>query len=306
VESLRKPRALRRGATLGIAAPGGPVDPQRVAAGEALLQRAGFRTWHRDDLTAQRGYLAGDDARRAAELMQLVQDPAIDGIVCARGGYGCDRILGRLDAAAVRRAAKPLVGYSDVTTLLLWQQRCAGLAGFHGPMLERGDDVDPCSLELLAAQLRGDCELPLCLRGEGRGGGRADGPLVGGSLSLVAASIGTPWQVDARGALLLLEDVGERPYRIDRMLRQLRASGALDGVVGLGFGDLSSCVDDRWGSKVEDVIDEFTRPLGVPVVSGLPFGHTRCNATWPVGARATLDGAAGELRILERGVDDPT
>jgi muramoyltetrapeptide carboxypeptidase len=122
----------------------------------------------------------------------------------------------------------------------------------------------------------------------------------------VAASIGTPWQVDARGALLLLEDVGERPYRIDRMLRQLRASGALDGVVGLGFGDLSSCVDDRWGSKVEDVIDEFARPLGVPVVSGLPFGHTRCNATWPVGARATLDGAAGELRILERGVDDPT
>jgi muramoyltetrapeptide carboxypeptidase len=306
VSSLRKPRALRAGATIGIAAPGGPVEPERVVEGEGLLRKAGFRTWRRDDLTARCGYLAGDDDRRAEELMQLLTDPRIDAIVCARGGYGCDRILPRLDAEVVRAAAKPLVGYSDVTALLLWQQRCAGLAGFHGPMLEHGDALEPLALEALRAQLTGEVELPVVLRGSGRGGGRAEGPLVGGSLTLVAGSLGTPWEIETRGAILLLEEVNERPYRIDRMLQQLRAARKLDAVVGIGFGDLSTCVDDRYGASVDEVIEEQARALGVPCLTGLPFGHLRSNATWPVGGRATIDGASGELRILERGVEEPT
>jgi muramoyltetrapeptide carboxypeptidase len=282
------------------------VDPERVAAGEALLQRAGFQTWRREDLVARRGYLAGDDARRADELTQLVTDPRIDGIVCARGGYGCDRILARLDARLFRAAAKPLVGYSDVTTLLLWQQRCAGLAGFHGPMLDRGGELDPGALEALTAQLTGAAELPTRLRGTPGGGGAAEGRLVGGSLTLVTASLGTPWEVDPRGTVLLLEEVNEQPFRVDRMLQQLRSAGKLDGLAGLGFGDLSSCTDARYGSCVQEVVAELVSGLGVPWVTGLPFGHVRCNVTWPVGARATLDGVAGVLSILERGVEEPT
>jgi len=200
VLELIKPHALAEGATLGIAAPGGPVDPDRLAAGEAMLRAAGFATVRRDDLFDRRAYLAGDDARRTAELMGFIDDPQVDGIVCARGGYGCDRIVGALDPDRVRAAAKPLVGYSDVTALLLWQRRCAGLVGFHGPMLDRGDDVDAEALGALVAQLRGDAKLPVVLRGAGRGRGEASGPLVGGSLTLVAASIGTPWGMMANSS----------------------------------------------------------------------------------------------------------
>jgi muramoyltetrapeptide carboxypeptidase len=302
VPRLAKPRAVAPGATLGIAAPGGPVDPDRLAEGEARLVAAGYRTLRRDDVVARRGYLAGDDARRAKEMMELVQDPRVDAIVCARGGYGCDRILHLLDAAAVREAAKPIVGYSDVTALLLWLRRCAGLVGFHGLMLERGADTDPGALESLLAQIAGDSPLPLVLAGRGSGGGRARGRLVGGSLTLLAASLATPWELDTRGAILLFEEVNEAPYRIDRMLQQLRAAGKLARVVGVGVGDVSSCVDERYGARVEDVIEEVLRPLGVPLVQGLPFGHVRTNVAWPLGVRAELDGDRGELRILEHGV----
>ena len=300
---LKKPRALARGATLGIAAPGGPVDRQQLEAGETLFRAAGFRTLRRDGLLCRRGYLAGNDTRRAKEFMDLVSDPAVDAIVCARGGYGCDRIIPLLDADAVRSAAKPLIGYSDITALLLWQQRQAGLMGVHGPMLDRGADVDPAALAALVAQLTGAVETPLSLRGVGRGGGQARGRLVGGSLTLVAASIGTCWEVQTRGAILLLEDRGERPYRIDRMLQQLRGSGKLERAAGIGLGDFSSCVDERYpDSTSESVIEEIVRPLGIPLVTGLPFGHRRANFPWPTGARATIDGQGGEVRILESGV----
>jgi muramoyltetrapeptide carboxypeptidase len=290
---------------VGLAAPGGPVEPETVAAGAALWEAAGFRVYRRDDLTERRGYLAGDDERRAAELMQLVRDPEIAAIVCARGGYGCDRILGRLDAGAFREAAKPLVGYSDVTALLLWQRRCAGLGGFHGPMLEYGAEQPPDALAGLIGQLTGEAEPPR-LRGTGRAPGVAEGPLLGGSLTLVVASLGTPWEIETEGAILLLEEVGERPYRVDRMLQQLRGAGKLDGLAGIGFGDLATCVDDRYETTIGQVVAELVAPLGVPCVTELPFGHVRENAAWPLGGRATLDGSTGQLTVLERGVEDRT
>ena len=301
--TLTKPRVLLPGATVGIAAPGGPVDPDRVEAGRALLEKAGFATWCREDLTARSGYLAGDDERRIDELMQLVGDPKIGAIVCARGGYGCDRILDRLDPELFREAAKPLVGYSDITALHLWQARHAGLAGIHGPMLERGDGLDEGALAALAAMLSGKAQLPLLLQGIGLEAGTAEGPLVGGSLTMLAASIGTSWEVDTAGAILLLEDVGEHPYRIDRMLQQLRGARKLEGVVGIGFGDFSTCVDDRYGSRIDDVLADWVRPLGVPCVTSLPFGHVRSNQPWPVGGRATIDGASGDVHIVEQGVE---
>ncbi len=302
---LRKPRALRPGDTLGIAAPGGPLDPERTNEGIALLEKAGFRTWHRNDLFARHGYLAGDDARRLAELVELVEDPRIAGIVCARGGYGCDRILADLDPEPFARAAKPLVGYSDITALLLWQARHAGLGGFHGPMLERGDGLDPRALEDLVAWLTGAHEPPVALVGEPLAAGVAEGRLVGGSLTLSVASLGTSWEIDTEGAILLLEDVSESPYRIDRMLQQLRGAGKLEGLAGIGFGDFQSCLDPRYGTHVDDVLAELAGSLGLPCVRALPFGHVDRNATWPFGGRATIDGHRGEIRILERGVEVP-
>ncbi len=299
--ALCKPRALRPGATLGIAAPGGPVERETLLAGVARLEARGFRTRMRDDLFARRAYLAGDDARRAGELNEFISDPSVDAILCARGGYGCDRILPRLDAAAFRAARKPLIGYSDVTALLLWQRRQAGLVGFHGPMLERGADVDENVLDALFGALAG--ERAGVLRGAPRLPGVATGRLVGGSLTLVAASIGTSWEIDTRGAILLLEDRGERPYRIDRMLQQLRGAGKLAGLAGVGLGDFSTCVDERYpGLDAESLVEELIASFGIPLVTGLPFGHVKTNHPWPFGCRAKLDAGRGELQMLERGV----
>jgi muramoyltetrapeptide carboxypeptidase len=303
VPALIEPRALPPGGTLGIAAPAGPVDPAKLAAGEAMLRAAGFRVVRRDDLLSRSGYLAGDDARRAAELTGFWTDPSVNAIVCARGGYGCHRIMSRLDPALARAARKPLVGYSDATTLLLWQRRCAGLVGFHGPMLERGDGLAPAAFTEWVEVLTGRGPARRTWRGRGHGGGRATGRLVGGSLALSAASVGTPWELSARGAILLLEDVGERPYRIDRYLAQLRAARALDGLAGIGVGALVECGDPRYPEcEALEVVLELGRALGVPVASGLPFGHVDDNRIWPLGARATLDGDSGELVIRERGV----
>ena len=279
------------------------MDPERLQAGQALLHAAGFETHRRDDLLTRDGYFAGDDARRASELMELVNDPRIDGIICARGGYGCDRILSSLDAAAFRAAAKPLVGYSDITALLLWQRRCAGLIGFHGPMLDRGNDVDAEAMDHLFEQLMGKSAIPLALRGRAVAGGQATGRIVGGSLTLLVASLGTPWELDTRGAILLIEDVGERPYRVDRMLQQLRAAGKFEKLAAVGIGSFQSCLDESYPKpSVYTVIEDALRPLGVPIVTNLPFGHVKQNYAWPMGGRATIDGISGELQLLERGV----
>jgi muramoyltetrapeptide carboxypeptidase len=301
---LLKARGIRPGATLGIAAPAGPVDPETLRAGEDVWRRAGFEVRRRDDLLARDGYLAGDDERRANELMELWRDPSIDAIVCARGGYGTPRILARLDPGLVREARKPLVGYSDITALLLWQRRRAGLVGFHGPMLERGSDVDGEMHETLVATLvgrRSDAQNRLA--GTGRLPGRGEGRLVGGNLVLCVASLGTPWEIDTRGAILLIEEVGERPYRIDRMLAQLRAAGKLDRLVGIGLGDVSTCIDERFPKPAAlSVVEEAARRAGVPLVTDLPFGHCARNSAFGLGVRATIDGAEGEIRMLEQGV----
>ena len=299
---LRKPRALAPGGTVAVVAPASAVDAASLAAGEAAWRAAGFRVKRRDDVLARHRYLAGDDVRRADELTCMARDPEVGALVCARGGYGSPRIAGRLDAAVFREARKPLVGYSDITTLLLWQRRHAGLVGFHGPMLERAKGPEASELHALIEMLTGTEGIPVVRLGTSGRGRRVEGRLVGGSLSMVVGSLGTPWEPDMRGAILLLEDRGERPYRIDRMLQQLRDAGVLERAVGVGLGAFSECLEPAGGATVDEVLDEWLDASGLPWVKGLPFGHGRPNLPWPLGARAALDGERGELHILERGV----
>jgi muramoyltetrapeptide carboxypeptidase len=300
--SLRRPRALRPGARIAIAAPAGPVDPAALATGRTALERLGFEPVVRDDILDRDGYLAGSDARRSAELMQHVLDPDVDAILCARGGYGCHRIIDALDAKAFRAAAKPLVGYSDITTLLLWQRRKAGLLGIHGPMLQRKSGLVGESASALVRMLQGTGPLPR-YAGAVLAPGWAEGRLVGGSLSLCVASLGTPWEIDTRDAIVLLEDITELPYRIDRMLQQLRAAGKFEGVAGIALGGFTDCDDPRYPEiTVDRLFEEIFGALGVPVVTGLPFGHLEENRPWPVGGRGALDGARGELELLESAV----
>lgn len=301
--TLRKPYALRPGATVGIAAPAFAVDPARVEAGAEWLRAAGYGVRLRDDLTACQGYLAGSDERRAAELSELVADREVEAVVCARGGYGCHRIMPALDAGVFRRAAKSLAGYSDVTTLLLWQLRQAGLVGFHTAMFDGHGAPTDEELEALVAALSGK-DAGAVRQGVPRGGGVGEGPLIGGSLTLLAASLGTPWEVETRGALLLFEEIGEKPYAIDRLLQQLRAAGKLEQLAGVGVGHLTGCVDPKRDTPTaEEVIEEVFTPLGLPLVFGLPFGHAHPNLPWPMGVRGVLDGERGELHILEAGVN---
>jgi len=302
VGALRKPRAIGPGATLGVAAPAFAVDGESLDEGVEALRAAGFRVKLDPGIRARHGYLAGDDGRRARELRALLADASVDAVLCARGGYGCQRVLPFLEAEDVRAAGKALLGYSDVTVLHLWQLRHAGLVGFHAPMLEHGAWRED-ELDAVRAALGGAAE-ELVLAGEGRGGGRAEGRLVGGSLKLVATSLGTPFEPDTEGAILLLEDVAEKPYAIDRMLQQLLAAGKLERVAGVAFGQLVSCVDPkRAAPTAEQVIEEVLGPLGLPLVLGLPFGHGRPNLPWPVGVHGAIDGERGEVVALEAGVE---
>ena len=296
----RRARSVPPGGTLGIAAPSGPVDPERLATGKACLRERGFEVVHSEDIVAQRGYLAGDDERRARELMDLIQNPGIDAVLCARGGYGCQRILPLLDPAVVGNEAKPLVGYSDITALLLWQERCAGLVGLHGPMLERSEGLGSETLDALESALFGRDE-GARLKGNGRVAGVADGPLRGGSLTMMVASLGTPWEIETQNAIVLLEEVNEPPYRVDRMLQQLSTAGKLEGAaVGLGVGGLVGCEDRRYPRPdAEEVISEILEPLGLPMVTGLSFGHTDDNWAWPNGGLARIDGEEGEIVLVE-------
>lgn len=298
---LLAPRAIARGARIGIAAPAARVDPAVLEAGEQLVRELGFEPVRAGDPTAACGYFAGDDARRARELADLVADPKIDAILCARGGYGCHRYVDRLDAARVRAARKPLVGYSDVTTLLLWQRRCAGLSGIHGPMLERANAAQRDALARTFALLEGARPEPM--QGVGVRGRRVEGRLVGGSLTLVAASLGTPWEIDTRGAILMLEDVNEAPFRIDRMLQSLRVAGKLAACKGIAVGAMVGCDDARFPDWTTEVIlAECAEALRLPLVTNLPFGHVEDNRAWTFGARASLDPERGALAQLEAGV----
>lgn len=296
--TLRKARALRPGDTIGIAAPASPIEEDALEAGEQLIRALGFEPRRGEGVSARQGYLAGDDTRRAAQLTALVADPDVHGVLCARGGYGCHRIVSKLEASVFRKAAKPLVGYSDITTLLLWQRRAAGLIGVHGPMLDRGEARPGEDHRELARTLAGVGD-PVRWSGETWVGGWREGRLTGGSLSLVVASLGTAWEIDTRDGILLLEEVGEAPYRIDRMLQQLLAAGKLDALAGIGIGEMTDCEPTGDGPSARDVLREILTPLGVPTVTGLPFGHGESNRPWPYGGRAAIDAERGEIELLD-------
>lgn len=265
------------------------------------MRELGFEPRRAPGVTARAGYLAGDDDARSAQLTELVKDPAVHGIWCARGGYGCHRIMSRLDAATFRKAAKPLVGYSDITTLLLWQRSVVGLMGIHGPMLERASaGGGPSeSHRALARALMGVGDA-VRLEGKALVGGWREGRLIGGSLSLIVGSLGTPWEIDTRDAILLLEEVSEAPYRLDRMLQQLKAAGKLEVAAGFGIGGLVGCdAADAQGPTALDVLTEILVPLGVPTLIDLPFGHGEENQPWPHGGRAAIDADRGEIELLD-------
>lgn len=300
-----RPRALRPGGRVAVIAPSGPVPEERFAAGlEVLRARVTGEISLAPNLFARAGYFAGDDATRLAALQEALGDPSIDAIVCARGGYGLTRLLPRLDSTALLAAPKLLVGFSDVSALLCWALR-GGLASVHGPVVSQLGELDEEDVERLAATLRG--EEPAALAAEEGAvlrGGRVEGPLVPVNLEVLRSLVGTKFLPDLSGCIVALEEVGERPYRIDRALTQLLTSGAFYGVRGFAVGQLHACHEPERGNPdsppAHEVVLERLGQLGVPVVTGFPFGHDpKRNAALPCGTRAQLDADHGALYFLE-------
>lgn len=318
MKTLLRPRRLSPGDTLGIVAPASaPPEPKKVEAAVAVLERMGFKIRLAPNVRKRHGFLAGNDRDRAADLMRMFTDRRVDAILCVRGGYGSARLLPRLDYAAIRANPKIFVGYSDITSLHCAFLSRAGLVSFHGPMLN-SDFADPkipeftreSFLRTLGAT-RSEAWEPRRDLSAGYTGKPAEtlrrgvvtGQLIGGNLTLLSTTIGTPWEPPWRNRILFFEDIGEEPYRLDRLLTHLLNCGKLQQVAGIAIGINKDCEDPKAATMKEyrqtqaDVLRERLRPLGVPVVAGLPFGHVPHNATLPVGARVTLDGNHGRLLL---------
>ena len=292
---------------VGVCAPAGAVDAARLDKGAATLRALGFEVRASEGLRVRSRFAAGDVDRRLAELHGLFADDAVAGIVCARGGAGAGWLLPRLDAELLRAHPKVFVGYSDITLLHLYLNRL-GLVTFHGPMVAYE----------LASGAYDRASFLGAVTGAGRSyaseaddlvvlrPGTAEGVLRGGCLSLLAAAAGTPWALHAGEPMLLfLEDVDEKPYRIDRLLMQLRLSGALEGVVGIVLGDMRGCaaaLDADY--SLEDVILEALGGLEVPIALGLSSGHTTHPlVTLPFGVQARLVcGDDARFEVLEAAV----
>jgi muramoyltetrapeptide carboxypeptidase len=293
---IRPPR-LSPGDRVAVIAPAGPVPEGGFAAGRARLGDR-YKLLVDDGLFARRGYLAGDDGRRAAELERALEDAEVRAILCARGGYGIMRLLDRLDDAQLARAPRVLAGFSDVTALHAAFRR-AGVASLHGPTVAQLGALPPSNLEALFALLESPSPPPPWRDLRAVAPGRAEGRALGGNLELVTRLLGTPWQLPLDGAVLFLEEVGERPYRIDRQLTQLQLAGATR-VAAVVLGDLVHCEErESDGPSGLEVAVERLSGWGVPVVAGAPFGHGERNLPFPIGARVAVDAERGVVEFLE-------
>jgi muramoyltetrapeptide carboxypeptidase len=283
---------LRPGQVIQVIAPSSPFDAADFERGVERL-RTRYDVRYDPSLLDRRGYLAGSDARRAAELLAALENPDVRAIVAARGGYGATRLLDRISAEHVARHPKLLAGFSDVTALhALWAR--AGLGSIHGPMvaaLGRGTDAQ---VARWVAAVEGAS--PAAVTGlHAIAGGRARGPLLGGNLAVLTALIGTPHLPPLDGCVLFLEDVGERPYRIDRMLTTWRHAGLLARPIAIALGAFTDAQPGPDGVTVEQVLEERLGGLGIPVLAGVPAGHVEDNLELPFGAMCTIDAARGAL-----------
>ncbi len=309
-EEICKPKALVPGSAVRIVAPAGPVEEAKLRRGTAELERLGFRTEWNEAVLARDGYFAGAAEQRAREAGRALTEPGTAAVIAARGGYGTGYLLEALDELDPAQP-KAIVGYSDLTLLHGFAWHRWSWVTFYGPMVAAGFEAGPGrtngyderSFRLATGETESGWSLPLA--GEAIVEGEAEGRIAGGCLTLLRSLIGTDWEPDTEGTILLIEDLNMKPYQVDRALMHLKLAGKLDGVRGFVLGDFPGCeppADD--GPKAREVVGRLLEPLGVPVVWGAPVGHThRPVLTVPLGVRARIEArGAGLLEILEPAV----
>lgn len=294
---LIKPKRLKPGDTLAVVAPSSPFDRELFDKGLNRIEGAGFSVVLAEGIFDRTGYLAGTDEKRADQIHRFFEDPDISGVICARGGYGSLRLLSLIDFERIRRHPKAFVGFSDASVLLTALYRRSGLVCFHGPMVTTIGRGAAGSTEALFAALTGEGRIRLRSEsGETIRPGKAAGPVCGGNLTVLCHLIGTPFAPVFGGHILFLEDVGEPPYRIDRMLTQMQLAGALQGVRGVVLGDFKDCGDpDHIGRIVAQAFSDAR----IPILAGIAAGHGDRNMTLPIGPLALLDADGGVLQYQE-------
>jgi muramoyltetrapeptide carboxypeptidase len=289
-----RPPALRQGDTVGIVAPASGFRREDFEAGCDRLCRLGYQPFYFPSILERDLYFAGSLERRINELHEMFRRPEVRAILCARGGYGCNYLLPRLDLDLIRAHPKIFAGCSDVTTLLTYLCDFAGLVTFHAPMVA-GDFSRPEGVDLDAwlevvssgrtyARSFGRDEVQPLVEGNG------EGILYGGCMSLLCASLGTPYEIHTHGSILFLEDRGEKPYQIDRMMMQLKLAGKFEGVKGVIFGEMLDCDQQNTADRaLDDLVIRILGELGIPIAFGLKSGHVSSKSfTLPFGVRATL------------------
>ena len=304
------PPSLREGDLVGLVAPASPFSEETWQKARQQLESLGFPVKEAPNLHARYGFLAGSDERRVQDIHEMFSDPEIKGIWCLRGGYGTSRILPLLDYELIRNNPKVLIGYSDITALLQGIRLHSGLVGFHGPVA--ASTLTEYTRQELLRMLTGSEDLPLIRSHTGSLEsplpapecwipGKVNGELAGGNLSLLAALAGTKYALDATGKILFIEDVGEKPYRIDRMLTQLIQSAKLDQAAGIVLGMFSDCEaeEGEMSLSLRETLRDRLMPLNIPLLSGFSFGHVEDMCTFPVGVEATLDCVDGTIQLNE-------
>jgi len=290
---------LTSGDTIGVIAPAFPARPERLEKGISYLQEKGFRVKISAHLASGHGYFSATDKQRAADIMEMFRDPDVKLIICARGGWGGLRVLEYLDFEEIKRHPKPLVGYSDVTTLQLALWEKCRLPSLSGPMVavEMGAGIESFTEKHFWDYLASNAEYALSwqeLKPQIWRAGKAEGTLLGGCLSLVASQLGSPYCPDFRDAILFLEDIGEDVYKMDRYLAQLQNAGLFDVVAAVVWCDFIDCENNYDpGFEMSDILKHYTARTSCPVLAGFPYGHGAVKVTMPIGIRCKLDSDRG-------------
>ena len=304
---MKRPKRLKQGDKVGVVAPAGPVDPKILKKGLLTLERMGFCPILAEHVLAKDRYLAGTDEQRTQDLNSFFGDPEIRGIFCARGGYGANRVLPGLDSSIIRRNPKVFVGSSDITLLLLFLIQQCSLVTFHGPMVAGnfGRYPMPKSKRQFSDILFGNSTGKRLITKGARvfKSGIAEGRVIGGCLTLLCRSLGTPWEVKTRNKILLLEDVNEPLYKIDGMLFHLKQAGKFKGIRGIIFGEMVNCQSSRkTGESLKEILRDVFANSSFPVLTNFPSGHGREMLTLPMGVEARLNTESKSLEFENCGV----
>lgn len=309
LKKMQRPSKLKLGDTIALITPGSPITQEKLNKTLVNMKTMGLEVKYNPSILARHGYLAGTDEQRLSDLHQFFADPTVKAIWCIRGGYGCPRLLPKIDYKLIKNNPKILIGYSDVTALLAAITEKSKLITFHAPMT--ASTFTPFTIKNLKAVLMEAKDNWIIDANGFENGqyiiqpGQATGCLVGGNLSLLCALVGTPYEIDFKDKIVFIEEIGEKPYRIDRMLTQLRQATNIKKSAAIVLGVFEGCNPKKGDDSLslKETLTDRLADLGMPVYYGFPTGHISDQCTLPVGGKAHFNTSTGQLNLLEASVD---